>query len=226
MDVESLPLNWYPKDVITLISQLMEKWKTRLEIWSRGEKLTSRWIDISCGFLQGDSYSPVGFCISEILVCLLLQQSKGYRIGQPGCRDISQTHSLFVDDLKQYQENHETLKDVNEIIVQASHDTGTCYRVTKCAEIVFEHGKMMRGEGLKVLEERMESMDPGEKEIYKFLGIEQADGIKTKRVYERVKHEVIKRVRMLINMELNDINLVRAINGKVIPVAAYPTNVC
>ena len=60
------------KEVITLISQLMEKWKTRLEIWSRGEKLTSRWIDILCGFLQGDSYSPVGFCISEIPVCLLL----------------------------------------------------------------------------------------------------------------------------------------------------------
>ena len=95
-----------PKEVITLISQLMEKWKTRLEIWSRSEKLTSRWIDISCGFLQGDSYSPVGFCISEIPVCLLLQQSKGYRMGPLGCRDISRTHSLFVDDLKQYQENH------------------------------------------------------------------------------------------------------------------------
>ena len=207
-------------------SQLVEKWKTRLEIWSRGENLTSRWIDISCGFFQGDSYSPVGFCISEIPVCLLLQQSKGYRMGPPGCRDISRTLSLFVDDLKQYQENHETLQDVNEVIVQASNDTGACYGVTKCAEIVFEHGKLVRGEGLQVLEERMESMDPDENEIYKFLGIEQDDGIETKRVYERVKHEVTKRVRMLINTELDDINLVRAINAKVIPVAAYPMNVC
>ena len=120
-----------PKEVITLSSQLMEKWKIRLEIWSRGEKLTSRWIDISCGFLQGDIYSPAGFCISEIPVCLLLQQSKGYRIAPPGCRDISRTHSLFVDDLKQYQENHETLKDVNEIIVQASNDTGALLRSKK-----------------------------------------------------------------------------------------------
>ena len=146
-------------------------------------------------------------------------------MGLPGCRDISRTHSLFVDDLKQYQENHETLKDVNKIIVQASHDTGACYGVAKCAKIVFERGKMVRGEGLQVLEEHMESMDPDENEIYNFLGIEQADGIKTKRVYERVKHEVTKRVRMLINTELNDINLVRAINAKVIPVAAYPMNV-
>ena len=209
-----------------LISQLMEKWKTRLEIWSRSEKLTSRWIDISCGFLQGDSYSPVGFCISEIPVCLLLQQSKGYRMGTPGCGDISQTHSLFVDDLKQYKESHETLKDVNEIIVQASHDIGACYGVAKCVEIVFEHCMMVRGEGLQVLEECIESVDPDKNEIYKFLRIEQADEIKTKRVYERVKHEVTKRVRMLINTELNDINLVHAINAKVIPVAAYKMNVC
>ena len=137
-------------------------------------------------------------------------------MGPPGCRDISRTHSLFVHDLKQYKESHETLKDVNEIIVQTSHDTGACYGVIKCAEIVFERGKMVRGEGLQVLEEHMDSMDPDKNEIYKFLGIEQADGIKTKRVYERVKHEVTKTVRMLINTELNDINLVRAINAKVI----------
>ena len=133
---------------------------------------------------------------------------------------------MFVDDLKQYQENHETLKDVNEIIVQASYDTGACYGVAKCAEIVLERGKMVRGEGLQMLKERMESMDPDENEICKFLRVEQSDGIKTKRVYERVKHEVTKRVKMLINTELNEINLVRAINAKVIPVAAYPMNVC
>ena len=35
-------------------------------------------------------------------------------MGPPGSRDLSRTHSLFVDDRKQYQENHETLKDMNE----------------------------------------------------------------------------------------------------------------
>ena len=63
-------------------------------------------------------------------------------------------------------------------------------------------------------------------EIYKFLGVEQADGIKTKNVFERVKNEVKKRTKMLVETELNDANLIRAINEKVIPVAAYPMNVC
>ena len=147
-------------------------------------------------------------------------------MGEPGNRLVKRTHSLFVDDLKVYQENHNTLKIVNEIIVQASHDTRACYGVSKCAEIVFERGRMVNGEELHVLEERMKKMDPDENEIYKFLGLEQADGIKTKTVFERVKAEVSKRVQLITNTELNDVNLIRAINMKVIPVAAYAMNVC
>ena len=104
----------------------------------------------------------------------------GYRMGPPASRDVSRTHSLFVDDLKVYQKSHEILRDVNEVIVQASHNTGACYGVSKCAEIVFEHGKMVRGERLEVLEERMKTMAPDENEIYKFLGIEQAEARKQK----------------------------------------------
>ena len=42
-----------PSSVIKLIKELMRKWKIRLEIWSDGEKMTSRWIEIWYGFLQG-----------------------------------------------------------------------------------------------------------------------------------------------------------------------------
>ena len=58
------------------------------------------------------------------------------------------------------------------------------------------------------------------------MGVEQANGIKTKKVFERLKDEVNKRVKMLTNTELNVVNLVRAINTKVISVAAYPMNIC
>ena len=59
-------------------------------------------------------------------------------------------------------------------------------------EHVFEHGKMVRGEGVPVLEQAMEAMDPDENEICKFLVVKQVDGIKTKAVFERVKSEVEK----------------------------------
>ena len=120
---------------------------------------------------------------------------KGVQNGRS--RDVSLTNSLFVDDLKMYVESHEILRDVNDVILQASQKTGACYRVSKCAKIVFERGKMFKGEELEVLEERMKTMDPENNEIYNFLLIEQADGIKIKKVFERVKAKVNKRVKML-----------------------------
>ena len=52
------------------------------------------------------------------------------------------------------------------MIVQASYDTGACYGVAKCAGVLFERGKMVKGEGLQVLNERKKTVDPGEIEIY------------------------------------------------------------
>ena len=86
--------------------------------------------------------------------------------------------------------------------------------------------KMVRGEGLQVLEERMKTMDPDENEIYKLMGIEQADGIRTKTVFKRLKEEVSKRVKMPAKTELNDANLLKEINMKVIPIAAYTMSIC
>ena len=76
-------------------------------------------------------------------------------MGQEGERGVKRTHSLFLDDVKVYQENHQKPEFLNEIIVKASMDTGACYGVKKCAEIVFKKGKMVKGIGLAVLEKKM-----------------------------------------------------------------------
>ena len=178
------------------------------------------------GFLRGDSYSPVGFCLNEVPVAMLIEDTDGYMIGQEGERGVKRTHSLFVDHLKVYQENHQKLEVLNEIIVKASMDTGACYGVKKCAEIVFKKGKMVKGIGPAVLEEQMKALDPSRNENYKFLGCKQADKINVKQVMERVKNEIMRRLNHLIGLHLNDQNLMKAINCRVIPVAGYVMNVC
>ena len=147
-------------------------------------------------------------------------------MGKPGKRDVKCTHSLFVDDLKVYQESHKTLKNVNKMIVQASNDTGACYGVAKYAEVVFERGNLVKGEDSQVLNEKMKIIDPGKYVIYKFLGVEQVDGIKKKEVCDRVREEISRRINIIIRTELHDKDLVKAINTKVIPVATYPMSVC
>ena len=206
---------------MNIISTLMSGWNTRLEVAENGKTIKSRPIRIRKGFLQGDSYSPVGFCLTEVLVAMLMEDSDGYMTGEEGERRVKRTHSLFIDDLKVYQESHQKLEVVNEIIVKASMDTGACYGVKKCAEIVFKKGRMIKGEGLTVLEEKMKALDPSRNEIYKFLGCQQADKIDVKRVMERLKNEIRKRLDQLVSLNLNDQNLVRAINCRVIPVAGY-----
>ena len=62
--------------------------------------------------------------------------------------------------------------------------------------------------------------------MYKFREVEQADGIKTKRVYEIVKEEVTKRLKPVIKSELNDENLIQAFKLKVNPMVVYLMNIC
>ena len=73
---------------------------------------------------------------------------------------------------------------------------------------------MVREESLQMPKEIMETMDPEENEIYKFLGIEQTDGIQTKTVFEKVNEEVLRRVKMIANTKVNDASLIKAINMK------------
>ena len=208
--------------VTNVIVKLMEGWKTRLEVTEDGKVVTSRKINIRKGFLQGDNYSLVGFCLTEVPISMLIEETDGYTMGRRDEERVKRTHSLFIDDLKIYQESHRKLEFLNEMIVKASMDTGACYGVKKCAEIVFRKGKMIKGEG----EEKMDALDPNKNEIYKFLGCEQADKIQVKRVMERVKEEITKRQDHLTGLNLNDKNLMKAINCRVIPVVGYVMNVC
>ena len=50
--------------------------------------------------------------------------------------------------------------------------------------------------------------------------------VSKQKVFERVKEEVLKRVKMIANTKLNDANLIKAINMKVILDAAYAMNIC
>ena len=105
-------------------------------------------------------------------------------------------------------------------------DTEVCYEVKKCTEIVFRKGKMVKGEGLPVLEEKMKALNPEKNDVCKFLGCEESDDIDVKKVLERVKKEIKKRKEHLVKLHLNDKNLMKAINCRVIPVTGYIMNVC
>ena len=71
-------------------------------------------IYVTRGFLQGYSFSPVGFCLTEVPVAMLVEGSYGYKMGKGGDSVVKRAHSFFIDDLKIYQETHQKLQIVNE----------------------------------------------------------------------------------------------------------------
>ena len=108
-------------------------------MFNKDEMVESRWIHFTRGLLQGDS-----FCMTEIPIGMLMNESKGYRMGKPGERNTNKTHSLFMDDLKLYQEDEESLELVHDTIVQASFDTGARYGVKKCCKAIYNLNSMIR----------------------------------------------------------------------------------
>ena len=82
-----------------------------------------------------------------------------------------------------HQVNHQKLKIANETTGKASMDTGACCGVKKCAEIVFRKGKMVKGEGLPVLEQKMKALDPERNDVCKFIGCEQTVILMSKRYW-------------------------------------------
>ena len=175
-----------------VISRMMDGWKTRLDVIENGKSRKSRWIRFNRGFLQGDSFSPVGFCVCEIPILMLIDGLKGYRMGPSGNRIVNKTHSLFLDDLKVYQESEEELKVVNEILVQASKDTGARYGVKKCCKAIYKHGQLIETDGLDIDGELTDVLDPKKGDAYRLLGLEQEVGIRRDLVVEYNLNSMIR----------------------------------
>ena len=88
-----------------------------------------------------------------------------------------------------------------------------------------EKGKLSK-EKDPLFRKKMDALDPQKNKIYKFPGCRQVDKIDLKQVMERIKKEIRKRLNHVIELNLNDQNLMKAINYPVMPVAGYIMNLC
>ena len=70
-------------------------------------------------------------------------------------RTIKRTDSFFIEDLQVYQENQRKQEVVQQTIVATSMDKGVWNGVEKCTEVILRDEKMVKEEGLTVLEEKI-----------------------------------------------------------------------
>ena len=97
------------------------------------------------------------------------------------------------------------------------------FGITKCAEVVYNRGKMTKT--LQIDSSKAECLDPETAEYYKFLGIEEGNGQLDDKAKERVIEECFHRVESLRNTELYEKTMIRALNTMCMSAVTYVMNI-
>ena len=177
-------------------------------------------ITISCGIFQGDSLSPLLFCLSLITLANELNNTKyGYEIYEK-----SINHLFYKDDLKHYAKNDKEFEGLFSTVKQFNDDIGMEIGLGKCAKAIFRKGNRTRTTAVE-LDIDTTVRELGEDETQKYLGIDEGIGIKNSHVKERIRKECYRQTRAKLKTELNLANKIKAISTLAMSVVQYSFNV-
>lgn len=198
----------------------MTKWKTTLTLNYNKGTISSREIKINSGIFQGDSLSPLLFCIALAPLSSLLNESNyGYKISNANI-----THLFYMDDLKTYAKSDEDQKGLLKIVKGFSDDIRMDFGLDKCAKATFKRGKLAKTENIE-LDVGTTIQDLEQEGTYKYLGVNEGDGIQHAKMKEKIRKEYYRRIRLVLKSELNAANRIDAINTLAVPVVTYSFNI-
>jgi hypothetical protein len=216
---DSVPHDWLLKvmeiykvcpKIRETLKSMMSSWKTRL--YANNENVGE--IDIKRGIFQGDSLSPLWFCLALGPLSTMLNLSTiGYKITKNG-KKIN--HMLFMDDLKLYSDSPEKLKSLINTVKIFSKDINMTFGLDKCAYISVKNGKIDKQD-----EPFEEIAELEEGAVYKYLGIQQNSKIDHTQIKKEFTQKYKKRLTKICNTKLTGGRMVEALNCWAIPVLTY-----
>ncbi|KAJ0170136.1 hypothetical protein K1T71_014064 [Dendrolimus kikuchii] len=214
-------LELYKIDVTlrTFLGACMGQWVTRLCMPGGGSlPISDGLIKVERGIFQGDSLSPLWFCLALNPLSYLLEDSKlGFHLRR-GSEAIS--HLLYMDDLKLFASKKHDLLELLNLTKTFSSSIGMEFGVDKCAVMYVQRGRIINSNGLE-LSEGMCFKTLSEDETYKYLGISQSLGIVDEDMKQLVTVRFFSRLKKVLNCLLSGGNKIRAFNSWVMPSLAY-----
>ena len=215
---ESLDLVKVAKNMSRLVKGSMGDWRTVLT--ANGETLGE--VRIRRGIFQGDSLSPLLFIVAMLPLTAILKRETalGYKFGREKRRI---NHLLFMDDLKLYAGNRTDLEELVGIVQKFSKDIGMEFGLDKCAVLEIKDGMKAGHEGIELPDgQTIKVVDDGG---YKYLGVLEGAGIKTREMKEMVRKEYLRRVKLVAGSKLYAGNLVSAVNVWAVSVVRYTAGI-
>ena len=129
-----------------------------------------------------------------------------------------------MNDLKLYEKNDYELEELLRTVKTFSGDIGMTFGLDKCAKATFIRGKLKSTSSI-VLDIDTKIMELDQEKTYKYLGIKEGDGIQHGKMKEKIRKECYRRVRAVLQSELNIKNKLESINTLTIPVVSYSFSV-
>lgn len=200
-----------------LYGKLMELWTVKYEVRLCGKVQKSRSLRIKCGVLQGDTLSPMLFCLAVAPISWALKE---HMRSKDGSSPMWVNHLYYMDDLKIYAESPEELEKGFGIVQSTASAMNLKMNLSKCAASWIA----ARDDTFPGLKDATLSHIPalGTKDLYKYLGVEQGSGgIASHSLFARLRSKVLNRVKLIWDSELTFRQKVNATNVAVIPVIKY-----
>ncbi|XP_044261169.1 uncharacterized protein LOC123009112 [Tribolium madens] len=162
-----------PDPIVECLERMILLWRTRFTITSGATKVRTEWVTFRRGVFQGDSLSPLLFCISLLPLSIALRKTKGYTCGPPSHRRHKVTHLFNMDDLKLYASGERELQQSLRVVQEYTHAIGMEFGTDKCVLVHIKRGRCGEyGEDEQLADGSiLKHLNAGE--TYTYLGIEQ-----------------------------------------------------
>ena len=113
-----------PDPLKKFLQSLMKMWRVKYEVRNPGGKTErSSYLQIRSGVLQGDSFSPLLFCLAMTPISHAINTVKGHYVTASGKLKNLQTslsHLFYMDDLKLFANSAESLTNQIKIVASIS----------------------------------------------------------------------------------------------------------
>ena len=94
------------------------------------------------------------------------------------------------------------------------------FGLEKCAKASFRRGKLVSTGNIEISDDTA-IQELNQKDVYKYLGVDESDGIQHSKTKEKIRKDNYRRVRLILRTELNGRNKMEAINSLAVPVVQY-----
>ena len=197
------------------VTRLVPLWETTLTVETT-EKKESFPICFRRGLFQGDSLSPLLFCLSIAPLSHQLRKQRGFRSIYQG----RVTHLLFMDDLKIFAESREEVRDMTAEAEEVSQALGMRFGVAKCAAAHVKRGRLVGGSSMELQTgTTIPEMQYGD--TYKYLGVAQLFGTNLAATKTKIRKEYIARMRKVWGGATNSLTKARNHNSWCVALFRY-----